>query len=309
MVKGIGDYQIKWGEIDYTNFRKQFTMCMPELLRNGKLHGGADIADASENKIGGLDITNILLADDSNVDEKNFNRDYSKIKANSFYDVVKITGLPPAFIRFLMQKEGVIYKAKRGLAGNILIGVGHNCDLKNDYKKGDEIKLPEVYTLLARDLMYAKDKLHRALNGRKIPVGQECAAIDLMYNVGESVARSKFMKHLKNGNFDAAVAEIDYVSANGRVLPGLCVRRIDNIIQFCGGRLTDAGKHSVEKIYSKLKNATSNKQTLKLVKEKIEKASAPVDLIALKDKKSQSRDLLASGYFQNNNTALLSIDG
>ena len=309
MVTELKDYQVKKGDTFYSIAKKQFNMSVPELLKLNKhvknpedIRPGVILSD-------GLDEVKISKTKKVGQSKLQAKRDYSKIKANSFNDVVKITGLPAQFIRFIIQKEGIIYKAKKGLAGNILIGVGHNCDLKKDYKKGDVIKLPEVYTLLARDLMYAKDKLNRVLEGKKIPIGQECAAIDLMFNVGESVTRSNFMKHLKNGNFDAAVREIDYISADGKILPGLCVRRIDNIIQFCGGRLNKSGKKSVEKIYAKLKTATNNKQTLQEVKEKIELASTPVNLYAQKVQNIPDSQITAVLNPKSDNKKSLLIDG
>lgn len=89
-------------------------------------------------------------------------------------------------------------------------------------------------------------------NFNRLKKGQQKALTDLSFNADpSSLGKSNLISAVKNGKFDEAVKEFDFVKANGQVLPGLCSRRIYDIGLFAEGMQPDNAKIAINDIIEK----------------------------------------------------------
>lgn len=174
----------------------------------------------------------------------------SKVKTKS--DVCKLTGLSERYINELIENEGFEASIYKDVGGINTIGFGHNIEADSTYNYGSTISKEQVYGLLAKDLIKAKTDLRKCIGDVKLTKGQEEALVDLMFNVGiEKLAKTKLINHVKNGRFEKAADEFDFIKINGKVNAGLVKRRLKNIKSFCAGKLTDTNKKSINKLVNK----------------------------------------------------------
>lgn len=117
--------------------------------------------------------------------------------------------------------------------GRITIGYGHSEPESNSkYQIGDKITKEKAEELFRDDLQYAADGVRRMFKqwkdeGVEIRVTQSMfdAMVSMAYNMGVSKFRnSKFVEHLKEGDYDTASVAIKTTAVNSK-FPGLKDRR------------------------------------------------------------------------------------
>lgn len=183
---------------------------------------------------------------------KVFPEDFAVSKVKTKSDVCNITGFSEDYISELVKNEGLETSAYIDDAGINTIGFGHNIDADSTYNMGQKITEEQAYRLLAKDLIKAKSDLKKYIGGVKLQKKQEQALVDVVYNVGiQKVANTRLINYVKNKQFEKAVDEFDFIKINGKVSPGLIKRRLKNIKSFCGGKLTEANKKSINKLVMK----------------------------------------------------------
>lgn len=168
--------------------------------------------------------------------------------------VIRVTKLSSSYINNLIKKEGFENEEYKDAAGIRTVGVGHNIeeDIYMCKQKNIRLSNEEVYQTLAKDLIVAQNKLKSCTNDKQFTPQQNEALVDIFFNVKtETIEKSNFLKFLKSGDYKKAVQEMDFVLAGKRVAPGLCIRRIENINTFCGGKHTIGSINAMKKIIEK----------------------------------------------------------
>lgn len=117
------------------------------------------------------------------------------------------------------------YKAEPYLcpAGKATIGFGTTF-----YEDGTPVKLSDkpISIARARELVkwYCENKIQYPRDD--LNENQKSALCSLIYNVGQGAFnRSKCKKAIEAGDWQTAYKEWDWVTANGRIMPGLVLRR------------------------------------------------------------------------------------
>lgn len=117
------------------------------------------------------------------------------------------------------------YKAEPYLcpAGKATIGFGTTF-----YEDGTPVKLSDkpISIARARELVkwYCENKIQYPRDD--INENQKSALCSLIYNIGQGAFnRSKCKKAIEAGDWQTAYKEWDWVTANGRIMPGLVLRR------------------------------------------------------------------------------------
>lgn len=171
--------------------------------------------------------------------------------------IAAATRLSPAFLGRIIDFEG-FRKTNYHLAVNT-IGVGHNIDeepkFKADLKKGKPIVISDkqIYSFFKADMLKKKAEIRAMLpNFDSLNQGQQEALVDLSFNLIPSALKgSKLAQAVSQNKFDEAVANFDFVKAEGKVLPGLCQRRIYDIGLFASGMHPDGAKRAINDIIEK----------------------------------------------------------
>lgn len=117
------------------------------------------------------------------------------------------------------------YKAEPYLcpAGKATIGFGTTF-----YEDGTPVKLSDkpISIARARELVkwYCENKIQYPRDD--LNENQKSALCSLIYNIGQGAFnRSKCKKAIEAGDWQTAYKEWDWVTANGRIMPGLVLRR------------------------------------------------------------------------------------
>ncbi len=174
----------------------------------------------------------------------------SKIQTKS--GVCSFTGFSENFVNEIIDNEGFKADMYQDHGGIKTIGFGHNIEADSTYNYGSSISKEQGYVLLAKDLMKAKKDLKKCIGDVELQKYQEEALIDLIFNVGiQKVADSKLINYVKNGEFEKAVNEFDFIKINGEVNSGLVKRRLRNIKSFCGGKLNSSNKKVIDGLVKK----------------------------------------------------------
>lgn len=180
-----------------------------------------------------------------------------KIDERKLQDIAALTKFSPNFHRNIIGFEG-FRNSNYHLAVNT-IGIGHNIDedpkFKADLKKHKPIKISDaqVYSLYKSDILKKKAEIRDILpNFDSLSQGQQEALTDLSFNsIPRAWKNSKLLKAVSQNKFDEAVANFDFVKADGKVLPGLCQRRIYDIGLFANGMHPDGAKVAINDIIEK----------------------------------------------------------
>lgn len=129
------------------------------------------------------------------------------------------------------------YKAEPYLcpAGKVTIGFGTTF-----YEDGTPVKLSDkpISIARARELVkwYCENKIQYPRDD--LNENQKSALCSLIYNIGQGAFnRSKCKKAIEAGDWQTAYKEWDWVTANGRIMPGLVLRRQEEKRLFFEGLL------------------------------------------------------------------------
>lgn len=189
--------------------------------------------------------------------------------------VCKNTGISKSFINRLIQFEGVERVLKSDPIERPVIGIGHDlaCRPASELKKYKKLKAQgyklsddEIYKLLESDILEAQKGLKRIFgeNYDKLNQGQKEALIDLTFNIGSGGLEKskKLINHINNAceemnnnpkkaaaHFFRAAQEFDHRCGGDKVLPGLCKRRVNDILKFTNLSPGAMPKKVLEKLY------------------------------------------------------------
>lgn len=127
-------------------------------------------------------------------------------------------------IDLVARSEGCKLTAYLCPAGVLTIGYGHTGP---DVKPGQTITQDRARQLLAADLARFSAGVSNLTPGLRLTQGQFDALVSFAYNLGlGALAGSTLMRLLRAGDVQGAAKQFDrWNKANGRVLPGLVVRR------------------------------------------------------------------------------------
>ena len=202
--------------------------------------------------------------------------DSQKIKAVSKKsDVSKMTGISMEFIDKLIEFEGVKRELSEDPISRPIVGIGHDlaCRSPKELQKyrrlkarGHKMSDKEIYQLLTKDILEAQNGLKKTFgaNYNKLTQPQKEALIDLIFNIGVSTFRDskKLIGHINEGFkhkgknpkkadacFYNAATEFDHRVAGGEVLPGLCTRRINEMMIFTNHKPSQMPRKVLNKLY------------------------------------------------------------
>lgn len=183
-----------------------------------------------------------------------FSWQYSGLKnIKSIQDVSKVTGLSLSYLNELVENEGNRSKMYLCSSNKKTIGIGHNFEsAKSDeaaYLAKTELAPSETYQILAYDLIMAMQTLQssKKVNLSELTQGQFEALVDVAFNAPSYIknltAKTNQAIALKASNpkaaaklFDEAAFEFNQQISNNEVAPGLCKRRIQNVMRFTGAK-------------------------------------------------------------------------
>ena len=189
--------------------------------------------------------------------------------------VCKNTGISRSFINRLIQFEGVERVLKSDPIERPVIGIGHDlaCRPASELKKykrlkaqGHKLSDEEIYKLLESDILEAQKGLKKIFgeNYDKLNQGQKEALIDLTFNIGSGGLEKskKLINHINNAceeinnnpkkaaaHFLRSAQEFDHRCGGDKVLPGLCKRRVNDILKFTNLSPGAMPKKVLEKLY------------------------------------------------------------
>ena len=202
--------------------------------------------------------------------------DAKKIKSVSKKsDVSKVTGISQEFIDKLIAFEGVKRELSEDPISRPIVGIGHDlaCRPKKELekyrklkKRGYKLSDKDMYQLLTKDILEAQNGLKKTLgaNYNKLTQAQKEALIDLIFNTGVSTFRKShnLIKYITEGCkqkdknpkkaaacFYNAAMEFDHRVAGGEVLPGLCKRRINDMMIFTNHKPAQMPRKVLNKLY------------------------------------------------------------
>lgn len=175
--------------------------------------------------------------------------------------IMQKTGLKKEYVLQWLQSEEISRWVFDDI-GMPAVGAGHRIFDKQLSAKYLEYEMDPTYTGLKNeqiancfvaDIVSAKQDLLSSSGGNKkvlndLTQGQQFATLDLLFNVGECVLNSKFMQALKKGDIVGAIKEFDFILIEGKVAPGLCVRRIQALVHLVEGTSNEVKKAALEQI-------------------------------------------------------------
>lgn len=180
-----------------------------------------------------------------------FSWQYSAIKdIKSIEDVAKLTGLSVDYLNELIGSEGVKEAMYTCSSDQKTIGIGHNFENASqedkNYLSSTRLTESERYQILAFDLVEAIQRLqNKELDTTKLTQGQYEALVDVSFNapacMNDLIGKTIQATNLKSTNpqkaaelFDEAAYEFNQQYSNQKIAPGLCKRRIQNVMRFMG---------------------------------------------------------------------------
>ena len=175
---------------------------------------------------------NEIIDDNKTLDVSNDVSDKTDKKSDDYKDPLSLK-VSQETRDFIKNHEKLRLTAYSIGDGRITIGYGHSEPESNSkYKLGDRISKEDAEKLFRDDLQYAADGVRRMFkqwkdDGFDIRVTQSMfdAMVSMAYNMGVTKFRnSKFVKHLKEGDYDTASIAIKSTAVNSK-FPGLKDRR------------------------------------------------------------------------------------
>lgn len=183
----------------------------------------------------------------------NFSWQYSNLKdIKSMADIAKLTGLSIEYLNEMKITEGVRDTAYKCSSAKRTIGIGHNfhntTGAESKYLDSATLTESEIYQILAYDLIKAINKLknNREVDTSKLTQGQFEALVDVSFNApgymktltektnAALAAQEAGGKSEAVRAFDEAAYEFNQQLSNSKIAPGLCKRRIRNVLRYCG---------------------------------------------------------------------------
>lgn len=192
-------------------------------------------------------------------------------------DVCKYTGVSKEFINDLIKFEKLERNIVKDPNGRKTVGIGH--DLKHESEKEidtleKEIKRrgglsdKKIYQLLAKDITRAQKGLIEVFGADDFSLltrGQKEALVGMTFNNGTGILKKSpsLVNNVKKGcdymkkkdkisadrYFNSAATEFDHYGAGGRVMPGLCIRRLSETKYFVNENLSTAPVSVKQKFY------------------------------------------------------------
>ena len=189
--------------------------------------------------------------------------------------VIDATGVSEEFINDLISIEKKKSRIYNDACGIPTIGIGHNTRAHRDteYYRGKTLSDNQIYSLLARDITDAQNKIKAAIGKDaydNLSRGQKEALYGLIFNTGGLSGSPKLVQALKAGDYVEAACQMDQAcgTVNGRmqVLPGLAKRRFMDIAKFVDGsrfssRETKTVMETVQRLYDSGFNNIRNKNS------------------------------------------------
>ena len=134
-------------------------------------------------------------------------------------------------IEFIKQKEGVKLSAYPDVGNKMTIGIGHL--IKPDEKIPNEITMEKAEQLLRDDLTIVENAINKYV---KVDLDQEQfnSLCSLVFNIGINAFINSTLLKLLNKNEILKTADefLKWSHVNGKVSPGLLVRRKDEAALF-----------------------------------------------------------------------------
>lgn len=177
--------------------------------------------------------------------------EYEKLQhIKTLEDVAEFTGLRVEFLKEMIKFEGYKDTAYTCSSGKRTIGIGHNFHSasknEKDYLEANSLTDTQINQIFAYDLTKA---IHNLVEVKKIDTyeltsGEYEALVDLAFNAPgymnnltdktlEGVRLRKEGKNLDAARvFEEATLEFNQQFSNGSIMPGLCKRRIQNVLRY-----------------------------------------------------------------------------
>ncbi len=158
--------------------------------------------------------------------------------------VIDATGVSENFINDLISVEKKRNRLYNDDCGIPTIGIGHNTRAHGDTGnyRGKTISDNQIYSLLARDIFDAQNKIKHAIGKEafdNLSRAQKEALYGLVFNTGGLQGSPKLIEALKKNDYVEAACQMDQAcgKVNGKltVLPGLAKRRFMDISKFIEG--------------------------------------------------------------------------
>lgn len=134
----------------------------------------------------------------------------------------------------IKKYEGFSAKAYKCPAGVWTLGIG-----STKHPDGRPIKPSDTITREKAEA-YLNDYLNKAVRPKiaelRLTQNQQAALESLIYNIGwTAFSRSKCYAAIKSKDWGTAFKQWDWITASGKVLPGLIKRRAEEMNLFFGG--------------------------------------------------------------------------
>lgn len=125
-------------------------------------------------------------------------------------------------VDLIKESEGYREEAYQCSAGKWTIGYGNTF-----YQDGTPVKEGDTITRdKAEELLYWYCNTHVKYPRKDLTENQKSALCSLIFNIGQpAFDRSKCKKAIEQGDWVEAHRQWDWVTAKGRILPGLVIRR------------------------------------------------------------------------------------
>ena len=125
-------------------------------------------------------------------------------------------------VDLIKESEGYREEAYQCSAGKWTIGYGNTF-----YQDGTPVKEGDTITRdKAEELLYWYCNTHVKYPRKDLTENQKSALCSLIFNIGQpAFDRSKCKKAIEQGDWVEAHRQWDWVTAQGRILPGLVIRR------------------------------------------------------------------------------------
>lgn len=196
--------------------------------------------------------------------------DLRAVDTEKLKEVSAQTQFDVEFLKTEADFEGV---SPRIYDGNT-VGIGHftNDDPRFKGKKDIFLTQDEIYQLYTEDLIKKEGDIENALpNFSSLTKGQHEALMSLFFN-SKPQALTGIINAVAHGRFDEAIRKMAIIYSGGKVAPGLCKRRIDNIERFAHGSNPEVAKATILGIVAKAKGRKDVQLAAQQAQKKLDEA-------------------------------------